>query len=412
MHSFKGLHILAEMSGVSSDKLNNRKYLESILVDGIRIGNATLCSIQSKEFEPHGVTCVAMLAESHATIHTYPEHRIAYIDVFTCGKANPEAIVEHIMSELEPKESNVRSIQRGALLDSFPPAKANDQVDIEETIAPGLSRTWHIESTIFHKATRFQEVLIGKTAQGVSLFCNRERQSTELSQLIYHEGQFIPAALLARELKNVLIIGSSEGVVSKMALECGAEKVVHVDIDQECVELCAQYLPYGYTANDVEDALNGKSNVQLLCEDGFTAVEKFRKGGQKFDVIVMDLPDEDGEVKEAQQNRLYDENYLRQLVDLLTPEGALITQAGCPTYWRNATLKRSWERFSKVFKTSVYFDMPEQDWSWLIGSPKLLPSPLEKMTARLKSLSYTPRFIDEESIRASTILPISVRKDL
>src|SRR5207249_4542500 len=106
---------------------------------------------------------------------------------------------------------------------------------------PGLTRHWDVYETLYKTRSQFQEIEIVSTAQGMSLFCISERQSTELSQKVYHEGQFLPAVLLAERLTNVLIIGSSEGVVSQMARACGAHRIIHVDIDRQCVEACAHY---------------------------------------------------------------------------------------------------------------------------------------------------------------------------
>ena len=74
-------------------------------------------------------------------------------------------------------------------------------------------------------------MLIGRTGQGASLFCDDDRQSTEFSQLVYHEAMVVPGFLLAGKLDQVLIIGSSEGVVSELAVAAGATRVDHVDID-------------------------------------------------------------------------------------------------------------------------------------------------------------------------------------
>ena len=87
---------------------------------------------------------------------------------------------------------------------------------IHEPVGDGLTRVWEVGDVRFHTRTPFQEVLIGKTAQGVSLFCDGERQSTEASQLVYHEGLMVPALLLDEQVRRVLFIGSSEGVAFEL----------------------------------------------------------------------------------------------------------------------------------------------------------------------------------------------------
>ena len=286
----------------------------------------------------------------------------------------------------------------------------NSPFRIQEEIALGLTRNWHLNEIVFEATTPYQKMIIGRGAQGMSLFCNQERQSTELSQQIYHEGQFFPAALMAKKIERVLIIGSSEGVVTELARKSGATDVVHVDIDEDCVRACAKYLPYGYNETDIENHLHGKGGATLVFQDGFTYVREALEQGKKFDVIVMDLPDEQTCDESAQQNRLYDEPFLQDLSKLLTPEGAFITQAGCSTFWRNDSLKKAWKRMSRTFKSCTYFEMEEHDWSWIVGANFECKSSTERMKSRLKELQIKPSFIDEISIDKATILPISIRK--
>ncbi len=67
--------------------LNDRQFaIETIVAEAIR-GGATVLHEWSYQFEPHGVTAIAALAESHISIHTWPEEERAELDVFTCGDA-------------------------------------------------------------------------------------------------------------------------------------------------------------------------------------------------------------------------------------------------------------------------------------------------------------------------------------
>ena len=133
---------------------------------------------------------------------------------------------------------------------------------IAEPMGPGLTRVWEVEEVLFAGHTSYQDVLIGRTAQGVSLFCDNERQSTEASQLVYHEALMVPAMLLAERVRRVLVIGSSEGVACELALAAGAEEVDHVDIDEQAVRACAEHLPYGYTVDDLDRAERGDGPIR------------------------------------------------------------------------------------------------------------------------------------------------------
>src|SRR5699024_5139825 len=88
---FTGLHVLAELYGVTHAQLNDPTALQDALRTALTGAGATIRELHAHQFTPQGVTVLAMLSESHASIHTYPETEAAFVDVFTCGNtANPE----------------------------------------------------------------------------------------------------------------------------------------------------------------------------------------------------------------------------------------------------------------------------------------------------------------------------------
>src|SRR5215470_7297308 len=178
---------------------------------------------------------------------------------------------------------------------------------LHEPLAPGLRRSWLLDEVLWAGDTGFQHVVIARTEQGVTLFCDGERQSSELGQLAYHEALLVPALLLAERVERVLVVGSSEGVVSQLAVAAGARTVDHVDIDRECVRRCAELLPYGYSAAELAAAERGDSPVRVHYADGWD----FVAAASGFDVIVVDLPDE-RDNQTAQHNRLYGVEFLRR----------------------------------------------------------------------------------------------------
>ena len=269
---------------------------------------------------------------------------------------------------------------------------------IVEPLADGLARVWDVSEVLVDTHTAYQHLVIARTAQGVSLFCDNDRQSTEASQLVYHEALLMPALLLARRLDRVLVIGSSEGVVCQLALAAGALSVDHVDIDREAVELCARYLPYGYSPADLAGP------VRIHYTDGWDFVAR---SSDRYDVIVVDLPDE--HPGGAQHNRLYQVDFLLRCKEILADGGVVATQAGCPTLWRNGTLVQAWQRFHEVFEGVVYYGSDEQEWAFLCGTGEPLSDPVGGMVDRLPGLSYRPVTIDAEALRGGTVAPRSVR---
>ena len=189
-------------------------------------------------------------------------------------------------------------------------------------LAPGLTRNWQLSEVMCDVHTDFAHVVIGRTEQGVALFSDGERQSTEFSQLLYHEALLVPALLLAPRVSRVLVIGSGEGVVSQLAVAAGATHVDHIDIDREAVRLCAEHLPYGYTVDELLRAESGLGPVAMHYGDGWDFVARC---SAPYDIVVVDLPDE--RTAPAQHNRLYDADFLARCRKI---GRVVIGQAGCP----------------------------------------------------------------------------------
>ncbi|OBA79208.1 hypothetical protein A9W99_03455 [Mycobacterium sp. 1164966.3] len=273
--------------------------------------------------------------------------------------------------------------------------------DVVEPIAAGITRSWHLSEVICDARTEFQHLVIGRTTQGVALFSDGERQSTDFSQLVYHEALLVPALLLADKIERVLVIGSGEGVVSQLAVAAGATHVDHVDIDREAVRLCAEHLPYGYTSDELRRAEGGIGPVTMLYCDGSSFAERCTA---RYDIVVVDLPDE--RTEPAQHNRLYAGDFLRTCRGI---GSVVVFQAGCPTLWRNASLQSSWRRFHETFDTVVYFGSDEHEWAFLSGLAGFTGDPVAVMSARLATLPYQPLTIDADSLVAATVPPKTLR---
>lgn len=390
-----GRHVLAELTGVAPALLDDAAALRSKLTDALRAAGAHVRQVVSEVFAPRGVTVLAVLAESHASLHTWPDQGVALVDVFTCGdSADPVLAVDLLAESLAAKRLHREVLRRGT-----PEA-------VVEPLAPGLTRRWEL-GVVHHAArTSWQRVLIAETAHGTTLFCDEERQSAEATQLVYHEALFVPAALLADRSERVLVIGSSEGVVSQLALAAGARVVDHVDIDPDCVRACAIHLPYGYTPAELATAETHEGPVRMHYTDGKAFVQACT---QRYDVIVIDLPDEQLEAPQAHVNTLYRAEFLRQCVGLLTPGGVVVSQAGSPALWRNATLRAATDRFHTVFAQIMTYVSDEHEWAFLIGRQNATPDPLTKMLARLDALPTPPTSIDARAVQARTVPPYGLR---
>ena len=90
-------HILFTLKGCPFGLLDDEAHIRNVLVNAAALAESTLLGVQSHKFDPQGVTAVALLAESHISIHTWPENGMAVCDVFTCGDhTKPRKGVEYM----------------------------------------------------------------------------------------------------------------------------------------------------------------------------------------------------------------------------------------------------------------------------------------------------------------------------
>lgn len=85
-YDFYGRHLLLNFSGCQND-LDNLEQIKRDMVLAVETVGAHILSVLEHKFDPHGVSVVLMLSESHASIHTYPEHQACFLDIFTCGRS-------------------------------------------------------------------------------------------------------------------------------------------------------------------------------------------------------------------------------------------------------------------------------------------------------------------------------------
>lgn len=116
-----GRHLILDLYECDQKLLDDYDYLEKMLQTAIRMSGATLLRIIGHKFQPHGVTLLALLAESHASIHTWPEQNYAAVDLYTC---NPDGISPGDAAQFIAKKLK---------------AKITEQKDLTRSINPSVS---------------------------------------------------------------------------------------------------------------------------------------------------------------------------------------------------------------------------------------------------------------------------------
>ena len=109
-----GTHLIADLYGIDAGRLSDLEQLATLLRNAAGEAGATVLNCAMHGFgENGGVTGVVMLAESHISIHTWPESGFAAVDIFMCGSAAPQRALACIEKDLQPTERCLHNIARG-----------------------------------------------------------------------------------------------------------------------------------------------------------------------------------------------------------------------------------------------------------------------------------------------------------
>ena len=106
-------HVLFELEGCPSPTLDNEEHIKFCLFHAAEASYSKVLKIETQKFVPHGVTGFALLAESHLSIHTWPEKGVAYCDIFTCGDGcEPEKAVDYLSKWLSSTNTTSQCYER------------------------------------------------------------------------------------------------------------------------------------------------------------------------------------------------------------------------------------------------------------------------------------------------------------
>ncbi|KYC42137.1 spermidine synthase [Scytonema hofmannii PCC 7110] len=111
-----GRHCILELYNCPTHLLNNPVFMKQALEEAAKVAKSTLLSELTHHFEPYGVTGLALLAESHISIHTWPEYGYIAVDIFTCGEhAEPEKACKYLVQAFQASNHTLLTLPRGKL---------------------------------------------------------------------------------------------------------------------------------------------------------------------------------------------------------------------------------------------------------------------------------------------------------
>ena len=111
-----GTHLLVELRDCDPEILKDLSRVKEAMVSAAKEAKATIIDVSFHEFNPFGISGMVVIAESHLSIHTWPEYGYAAVDIFTCGDViKPEVAAYYLIRKFESKTPSIVEMKRGIL---------------------------------------------------------------------------------------------------------------------------------------------------------------------------------------------------------------------------------------------------------------------------------------------------------
>ncbi len=121
-----GKHFIVDLISKSADILNDVEKIKNILEKATKASGSKILYTKFIKLNPQGVIGAVIIKESHITIHTWPEHKYAAIDIYTCGKTKTEKALKVILKNIPAVEYSVKRLERG------PPFEYEKREEVKE----------------------------------------------------------------------------------------------------------------------------------------------------------------------------------------------------------------------------------------------------------------------------------------
>ena len=233
------------------------------------------------------------------------------------------------------------------------------------------------DKVVYAKATRFQQLTFTERLRGnhlapvYSLYINGRLQFSSQDEHIYHAFLVHPTLAASARHDKVLIIGGGDGLGLRQVLKWQPKQVTLMDLDADLVRLFKEgdpEMPERLASALLKlngDAFNDE-RVELLIDDAFNGADRLIRRGEKYDAIIVDLPDP----SHPDLNKLYSDLFYRKLKELLSSDGALSVQSTSPYHAAKAFISVGKTLQAAGFQVEQYHhNVPSfGEWGWSIGT--------------------------------------------
>ena len=297
-----GEHITLDIIGTTGEYESS--FFEGLVHKIAEKAKVTVLNISKYKFEPQGFTLVALLAESHISFHTFPEHGIISFDFFTCGKISPSVALDVIKSEIKCKRIVKKSFDRHTVENYF-----------DTSSTPGMQKSYVVKDVLEDFVSKVgQHVQILDLEEfGKSLFLDKDLQVASSDEHLY-SSTFVNSGLKLNSSKDrAAIIGGGDGGVARECISKNFGFIDWYELDPEVVEVCDKHL------GTIGQKATEKNSVKCVWGDAFESIKTVKD--DTYDHIFVDLNDDQFCIDLAAKN-------MDSLVRILKPKGVITAQVG------------------------------------------------------------------------------------
>ena len=242
----------------------------------------------------------------------------------------------------------------------------------------GLGDSLFRDRVVYHLQTPYQNVVLTKRHVSggrpdiLSLYINGRIQFASNDERIYHAYLTTPPMLAAYRRDRILVLGGGDGLALRDLWRWSPQAVTLIDIDPAVVDLFAGRdadAPDWLSRALVEQNAGSFDDPRLtvIHGDAFIEVERLATDDERFDVVIVDLPDPN----HPDLNRLYSDYFYARVRAILSPDGAIAIQSTSPYHAQEAFLSIGKTVAHAGFTVSQYHaNVPSfGEWGWTLGTP-------------------------------------------
>jgi len=251
-------------------------------------------------------------------------------------------------------------------------------------LTPDLGMVHRVDSYLYSGRSAYQAIEVIRTRSfGTCLVLDGKIQSSEADEFVYHEALVQPVMMTHPDPRSVLVAGGGEGATLREVLKHSTvEKVTMVDLDDEVVKVCRQYLP-SFSAGAFDDP-----RTELIVGD---ARAYMQESTQKYDVIIIDLPDP---LEAGPAQLLYTREFYSFVRDRLAPGGAMAVQSESSRWYDldafAAIVRTLQDVFTFVSPYQMHMPSFSSLWGFTLASDTLQPMSLSPAEIDVRIASRVP----------------------